>query len=459
MLQRFRLSRDTIVNSLSVTGGSVILSVYALYNGYPLLYSDSGTYLAACMERFIPRDRPLTYSFFLRHLSLKETLWIPLFIQCLLVSWLIHLVFRNFTSVKNTWPWHLGTIALLTLTTGLAVNADLMLPDIFTSILLLTGAILLFSDKLTKGLRILLLLGYAYAMTTHLSHYPLACALSGILFVVWFFQRKKENAGIFLKRVFVLSAMIPAAIFMTLLLNYSVGKKWQFSPGSGHVFMMNRLIQCGIVEQYLEKNCPTRHTTMCEYRPDKMQDFIWDTTSPLNKHYGWEGWANAKPEYDSIISEIFAEPDYLWQYIRCDLKDATTQLYTFDSKLMPGQQLATPSGVIEWHLPADHPRLLKSKQINQPMPLTLLNSVQRVFVPLMFCILLTILALRKLRKKMPGILPLSLWILAGMIFNALTVVSVAMVDARYQSRLIWIIPLIVCCFIANVVAGKKDERT
>lgn len=449
-----------MLDALTVTAGGAVLSTHAVYNGFPLVYPDTGTYVAACLDRFIPRDRPLTYSFFLRHFSLQETLWLPMIAQCLLISWLVLLLFRHFTAVQKPWTWHFATIVILTFTTGLAANTDLLIPDIFTSVLLLSGALLLFAERLNRPLRIFLLLLFAFSMTTHLSHYPLACAMAGTVFIVWFFRRKKENSRRLLVRTLQIGLMVPVAIVMTLLINYQVGHKWQFNPGSGHVFMMNRLLQCGILTQYLEENCPVRPTTMCEYRPSMQQDFLWDPHSPLNEHYGWEGWENAKPEYDSIISEIFSTPKYFWQYVRADISDAATQLVTFRvttmRQLLAGQAV---HDVIQHHYPEDHVQYLQSKQAAGKLQYDVIDTIQVVFCTLTFAALVLLLAVRKFRVRMPSLLPLSLWIFAGMIFNALTVVSVAMVDSRYQSRLIWIIPLLVCCYVAHAAAGKRSSGT
>ena len=449
--------RDRLLNTGIVLSGALLLSSHALYNGFPLLYSDTGTYIAACMDGFIPRDRPLTYSYFIRHLSLKETLWIPMFLQCILVSWLTWMAFRHFTQVKRTWPWHLGTLACLSFTTGVAAITCLMIPDLFTPVIVLAGALLLFGKNIGKKTRIFLFVLIAYATTTHLSHYPLLCALIATLFVVWFIRRKREGARALLVNTGVLAATIPLAILITMLMNYSVGGRWQFSPGSGHVFMMNRLIQCGIVNDYLDEICPTRYTTMCVYRPQPGQDFLWDPNSPLNIHYHWEGWENAKPEYDSIISDIFSQPKYLKRYIASNIHDATVQLYTMHITpiipLLEGQAVHDQMHV---HFPGDHRTYLRSRQANGKMNMDVINSLQVVVISVALVALLLILSLRRFRNRMSLITPLSLWLLAAIIFNALTVVSVAMIDSRYQSRVIWLLPLLLICYLAETISAKNN---
>ena len=170
-------SREQILNYATVLAGGLLLSVFALLNRYPLVYPDTGTYVAACFDHFIPRDRPLTYAFFLRHFSLATSLWIPMFVQCVLVSWLVLLSLRHFTAVKKIRAWHMIILPVLTFTTALATVSSMMIPDIFTAVVVHAGALVLFAENLTRGRRIFLLLVFAFAITTHLSHYPMICAL------------------------------------------------------------------------------------------------------------------------------------------------------------------------------------------------------------------------------------------------------------------------------------------
>jgi hypothetical protein len=65
---------------LFVTLGALGLMLDAIYNGYPLVYSDTSTYLASGFELQTPVDRPITYGLFIRLTSLNGfSLWIPFF--------------------------------------------------------------------------------------------------------------------------------------------------------------------------------------------------------------------------------------------------------------------------------------------------------------------------------------------------------------------------------------------
>jgi len=45
------------------------------FNGYPLVFSDTGTYLSQAVHHYLGWDRPVFYSLFLLPLHLTLTTW------------------------------------------------------------------------------------------------------------------------------------------------------------------------------------------------------------------------------------------------------------------------------------------------------------------------------------------------------------------------------------------------
>ncbi len=72
--------------------GALLLCFRAFQNHYPLLYSDTGTYIRSGFLGTVPLDRPIIYGLFLRHISLSVTPWLVIFTQGLLISILMYLV-------------------------------------------------------------------------------------------------------------------------------------------------------------------------------------------------------------------------------------------------------------------------------------------------------------------------------------------------------------------------------
>jgi len=82
------MNRFYVVVIIIIAAAGLMLP--AFYNGYPLVYSDTGTYIASGFEGKVPNSRPITYGLFIRHSSLTASLWLSAFAQCLMVSLLLY---------------------------------------------------------------------------------------------------------------------------------------------------------------------------------------------------------------------------------------------------------------------------------------------------------------------------------------------------------------------------------
>src|SRR5436305_8305048 len=80
--------------------GSTLLSTVcftwvALFNGYPLVYSDTGAYLFTGILHYIPNDRPIFYGMFMIPLHLDGwSLWPVVIAQCLILAYVLRLILR-----------------------------------------------------------------------------------------------------------------------------------------------------------------------------------------------------------------------------------------------------------------------------------------------------------------------------------------------------------------------------
>ena len=82
--------RTTAYTALStwIPGGLALLAI-ALWNGYPLVYSDTGTYIYSAADLFVPDDRPVGYGLWIRLTSGMKSLWFTVIIQNLLTAWVL----------------------------------------------------------------------------------------------------------------------------------------------------------------------------------------------------------------------------------------------------------------------------------------------------------------------------------------------------------------------------------
>jgi hypothetical protein len=125
----------------AATALSIVLSAAALmwpslWNGYPLVFADTGTYLSQAIEHYIGWDRPVFYSLFLLPLHMTITIWPAIVAQALLVAYTLHLVRRTLLPAFSAW-WLVPIAVFLSVATALPWFASQLVPDVFTSLLVL----------------------------------------------------------------------------------------------------------------------------------------------------------------------------------------------------------------------------------------------------------------------------------------------------------------------------------
>ena len=80
------MNMDRLVRTLLYPVCIALLVWPALYNGLPILYSDTATYVASGMKLETPMDRPISYGIFIWITSLGgTTLWTTILCQAALV--------------------------------------------------------------------------------------------------------------------------------------------------------------------------------------------------------------------------------------------------------------------------------------------------------------------------------------------------------------------------------------
>ena len=67
----------------------------ALYNGFPLVYPDTGAYISSGLRLSVHPDRPVGYGLFILFSSMGISLWFVVVAQALMLNWLIRRLCRK----------------------------------------------------------------------------------------------------------------------------------------------------------------------------------------------------------------------------------------------------------------------------------------------------------------------------------------------------------------------------
>ncbi len=259
---------------------AALLAWPAAWNGYPLVFSDTGTYLSQAIHHYLGWDRPAVYSLFLYPLHWQVTLWPVIAVQALLTAWTLHLTRRVL------WPaapiWFLPAVAAaLAVFTSLPWHVAQIMPDVFTPLLALAMALLVLAPaRMRRGDLVGLGLFATFMIAAHQSHVPLAVALLAALMASRRFLEQRDGFG---RRRWV--AVMPPLLACVILvaMNMAGHGRMSLSP-YGNVFLLARLIEDGPGMTALRQNCPAAGWRLCDQLdrlPVASDDFLWRDDSAL----------------------------------------------------------------------------------------------------------------------------------------------------------------------------------
>ena len=422
--------------------GSLLLISAGLYNGYPLVTSDTGTYLNSALNLTVPDDRPITYGLFVLATSLRFSLWIVIFIQGLLLAWLL-LSYLSWLVPRLPAAGRLAIVGIVTWGTGVSWFCSQLMPDIFTAIGLLALGLILLQPNIGgfKGwVLALLLLISAIMHSSNLVTFSLT--MGGIGLAVW------------RKRLFPRKVLARSRFWLTCGL---VGSAWILLPtvhaafGGGFTltrasptFLVARLVEAGVMDKFLSRNCgPENNYQLCAFRDQLPNDaiaFLWDGNSPLYKTGGWD--ANL-PEYRRILHEIATTPRY-YPYLASELVQATLRQLThvgLGDGLTANRENTNPYWKVGELVSYELKEYMSSLQNRSALSFD--NSNERAYGSQLWALLLLTIGLgySKIRQQLsPAVLLVITVFGLGILSNALVTGGLANILDRLQSRVAWLMP-------------------
>lgn len=425
----------TLKIALVVTAGALLLLFSAYINGFPIVYSDTSTFLASGFELDAPFDRPITYGLFLRFASLNGlSLWLVIFAQTLILSFLIfNLIKICLPKRSNINGLFFIIIAFFSILTSVSWTTSQLISDVFTPIMLLALLIVVIGHS-NKRTQLVLYFIFFLATAMHMSHVTFNIVLIGLILMI----RQIKFLGI--KKAIQLKPLL-ICFSLSLMSIFTMGSALSKSK---HGFLMGALVEHGIAKQYLDEHCDNKDYEFCVYKdslPDKAWKFLWKDDSPFYKMGSWKG---TKREFNEIISNTLTTPKYLELHVKESVKATGDQLMKFgigdgNGDFLEGTMLYERVGK---YFPHELDPYASSLQNTKN--LTFLNWYNRL---LYFIVLLSIVGLfvvltqvARLDKK---VLSIILVVILAVAINAWACGTFANAIDRLGSKMIWLIPLIV----------------
>lgn len=466
---------------------ALALSMVAIINRFPLIFFDTSTYLdrAVAIAKLAFGDahaaqqvqaalsgtakpttgstysnpfflRPFTYSAFLVPFATRYTFLLVPFVQGLLSAYVIRRLL-NAMSLASVSAFAI-CIGLLAVFSSLPVTAAYVMPDIFT------GLLIAFSFAVVHGWSTRSVPGrvfdaglMTFLIAVHLSHIPIALAISVMFVIVAFLFR-----GSF-RLPFVAGGVIAPLIVAPLILiasNVVVANKPVISESSS-LFLLARFVGDGMTQQYLRTACPKKDYVLCP-EIDRLYDA--DSHGSISDYFLWgkHGAVGrlSSPRLVEEAAELNRETlhAYFGQIVWNSVRSTVRQLITFqidDDINNPPATFVTAS--VTNLSPSLTPGFLNSLQSRGSYPLEAARLLANVGLLVSLCVIGYLAAFhRHLLDRACWFL--GLFALAGVAENALAIGALSEVHDRYQSRVMWLVPLVAIVFALTALSKTKRTR-
>ena len=452
MIKKLKYIAKTILSFYSITG--YILATFSLlwvlfYNHFPLFTADSSAYVEHAFNHQIPGDRPVFYSWFIKFISISNSLMWTVVCQALILALLLgHFISCFFPqlSYKNK----LIIIAITSLLTQAPWYVTQIMPDLFTPILGLS--VLLFLN--TTNHKKMSLYGFFIILSiiSHNSNLITSIVFLAVTFIINLFTKQyRISAGRFL----MVLLLCLSSWLIVCFTNYKAGNG--FTPNHlSHIYLMGKLSENGILKTYLDENCSTQNYKICPYRselPNHAWDFIWLPNGPFAQSGGWY---QDPTEYKQIIKGTLTEGRYLKMHLIESIKATYQQfLLTYVGDGIVG--FNSESGVyntIKSKYPNDINTFKNARQNNGSIAFDFFNNLYRISFYFLLIASALILYISKNRKYFL----LFLWAFAFTLINAFTTATFANVLARLNSRSIWLLSFVCILIIAHFIVQKINKK-
>ena len=436
----------------------------ALYNRFPLLYPDSMSYLedgplvarALFLHKFSSDygGRSFIYCLGILPLHWNVTSWPIVGLNAFLTAYFIWLVMRSILPrqpVKD----YLVLVILLSLLTSLAWFASLIMPDILGPVAYLCIYLLVFARETLSRVEHMTVIVIAWwAIASHVTHLMLAtgmCALFAFLLVL-----RRPSMRSRLRAVGEVAVIVSlTAVAHLALHDYLYGKP--SLNGKRLPFLMARVIADGPGDWYLENHCGQVKLTICGYvdeLPMDTDDFLWAGDGIWQRASEQTKARLREEETRFVLATLRAYPG---QQLSKSAANFWHQLMTFDLSLFHPDDWVLQE--FDRVLHVERSSYMQSRQARDALPYEFFTKVQdwAVIASLM---VIGVFTPRIWRRQSPRLAGLGLVIVSTVVANAFVTGVLSMVENRFQSRVIWLLPLLAGILVLDWRAGwQRSDYT
>lgn len=478
---------------------AALFALSALYNGQPLFYPDTTTYvrgaemgiasvlgparekrwmpvqgaatpadatnpqpavtgklkpLSSVRDKVVLAGRSVYYGALVYAGYLFGSLWLVVAVQALCVTYVLQLLLVRLWRLPGaSFVAIAGALAVLT---PLGAYAGFLMPDVFAPLVILCSVMLaVYWKQLGRadraGLGMLLL----YSITTHSSHLALAVAMLSVTLLVRKFGPVSQRLA------------WPALAVVAACVAGGLAAEWAFSravtaavgaPPMRLPHPVAHLIDMGPGAKYLKANCPAVGFTACKYvqnYPTYWEDFLFST----DPHKG--AFALADPATKRQLSD--EQMKVVIEVIKFDplgvLRGFTVETLMQLGSFRQDRWGVGPDGIRRMYEGRVPDEVLSSMKRSVAAGRTPLNewqtfSTYAAVIASMLCLLWWGSSQDRHRLP-PGYWETALLVIAGVVANAVICAVLASSMDRFQARVIWLFPLLAAAGALCITRARR----
>lgn len=264
-----------------------------------------------------------------------------------------------------------------------------------------------------------------------------------------------NDVAIKLKTILFVVVLSVVSNLLSAGIHYQCGGGFKSSFG-GAIFFMSNLIEMGVVDPYLAENCETKKYKLCAYKDSIPNDFLWVSNSPLGKTGGW-GKSN-QLEYSAIEKDLLTTPKYLTRIMYRSGVYTCKQFFSYDMEHVKAPTRYVNRLMRKW-FKRDYKSFNNSQQTRKRLQFGILEFTQNIAVGIS-CFFYCFIAFYAKSDRKP--LYFAFFILAALIMNAWFCSTFSGVYSRYQTRVVWLLPLPLFIYaiksggFKHLITGKNE---
>jgi len=439
----------TVSRIAALSAAAMLLLLPAIWNGFPLLFYDTGAYLGRAFFDTLSPGRSAVYGFVLGA-GHWWNFWPVVIAQSFITVWTVAL-FLRVHDLGHRPIFLVALIAAFTVATGLPWLSGQLMPDLFAGLAVIALYLLVFrAETLARWELAALVVLLAFSASIHNATLAVVVVmlLAGIAVRL---LRPQLVPAVGLIRV---AAAIVFSAVILLTANFAVTGRVAWTPG-GSAFVFSRLVHDGIAHRFLEDNCPNPRYELCKYRarlPHHANDFLWHDgdRGAFAAIGGFEGGAEEMREI--TLNSLWQYP---WLHLTTAVQSTFAQLFAVGTGWGIVHDIWDAYGHIETLTPKAVPAAHSAKQRFGQLRFETINLLHIPFAWISMAILAAFAVLAWRLREFRSYAPLATTFSLAFVANAFVCGALSNPHDRYGSRIAWIATLFVAVALARAVPALR----